>query len=209
MTVPRAQRRARPIENSAAVRQMIKMVEPVAAEMNPHPRVWALPYEQNELLGKYPLFFRAVHYPWSYSANISHFGILCGGGWYPLIEILARNVESELRSLWHDQFQRPDQIADLETALATGKVSFPILPFCTEIEQVDGALKVGFLNGTMCPDDVAARIRSHIAVAEESSLHICESCGRSGKFREAYWRRVYCDECITPEVPMKQTATPA
>ncbi|WP_429557528.1 hypothetical protein [Paraburkholderia youngii] len=188
---------------------MVKKVEPVDTELHPQPRVWTLTYRQNELLSKYPLFFRAVHYPWSYSANISHFGILCGGGWYPIIEALARDVEFELHALWRDQFRSPDQIADLEGALVAGRVNFPVLPICTDISQVGGQLKVEFLHGNMCPADVAERIRSHIDIAEASSRYICESCGRSGKFRQSYWRRVYCDDCITPVAHLRQALTPA
>ncbi|MFM0591385.1 hypothetical protein [Paraburkholderia dilworthii] len=188
---------------------MVKLVEPVDTELHPQPRVWTLNYQQNEVLTKYPLFFRAVHYPNSYPANISHFGILCGGGWYPIIEALARDVEFELRAFWRDQFQRPDQIAELDTAIATDRATFPVLPVCTDIAQVGGELKVEILYGKMCPTDVAERIRSYVDIAETSSRYICESCGRSGKFREFHWHRVYCDDCITPGVPLKQAMTPA
>ncbi|WP_043283871.1 hypothetical protein [Paraburkholderia oxyphila] len=188
---------------------MVKMVEPVDTELHPQPRVWTLTYRQNEVLAKYPLFFRAVHFPWSYPANISHFGILCGGGWYPIIEALARDVECELRALLYDQLQLPDKVAALEGALATGRVTFPILPICTDISQVGGELKVELLLGSMCPADIAERIRSYIDIAEASSRYICESCGRPGKYREAYWRRVYCDDCTTPVGPLHQALTPA
>ncbi|MCX5538080.1 hypothetical protein M3A49_00955 [Paraburkholderia sp. CNPSo 3076] len=182
------------IEDLAAVRRMTKMAK------HPQPRVWML---------NYPLFFRAALYPWSYPTNISHFGILCGVGWYPTIEALARDVESELRALWREQFHRPDQIAALEYALATGRATFPVLPYCTDISQVDGELKVEFQYGSMCPADVAERIRTYVDNAVASSRYICESCGRSGKFRESYWRRVYCDDCLVPEAPLEQALEPA
>ncbi|HDR8961649.1 TPA: hypothetical protein QDA70_005375 [Burkholderia vietnamiensis] len=51
----------------------------------------------------------------------------------------------------------------------------------------------------MCPTDAWARIRAYVEIAEASAQCICESCGNQGKFREDYWRRVYCDACITPK----------
>ncbi|CAG9217755.1 conserved hypothetical protein [Paraburkholderia tropica] len=209
MTAPRAQRRPKTIENSPAVRQMVKLVEPVDTELHPQPRVWTLTYRQNEVLAKYPLFFRSVHYPWTYSTNISHFGILCGGGWYPIIEALARKVESELRDLWREQIQFPERLAVLETARARGTSTFPVLPICTDITQVDGELKIEILYGSICPEDVAKRIGDFVEVAQVSSRYVCESCGRRGQYRESHWRRVYCDDCIAPEEPIAPLATPA
>jgi hypothetical protein len=157
----------------------------------------------------YPLFFRAALYPSSYPNNISHFGIQCGVGWFRIIETLARDVESELRALWREQFHRPDQIAALEYALETGRATCPVLPICTGISQVDGELKVEFQNGSMCPADVAESIHTYIDNAVASARYICESCGRSGKFRESHWRHVYCDDCLVPEAPLEQAVTPA
>lgn len=188
---------------------MVKLVEPVDIELHPQPRVWSLTYRQNEVLAKYPLFFRSVHYPWTYSTNISHFGILCGGGWYPIIEALARDVEAELRELWREQIQFPERLAVLETAGARGVSTFPVLPICTDIAQVGGELKVDILYGSVCPTDVAERIRNGVEVAQASSRYICESCGRRGLYRESHWRRVYCDDCIAPVVPMGPVVTPA
>lgn len=187
---------------------MVKLVEPVDTELHPQPRVWTLTYRQNEVLAKYPLFFRSVHRPWTYSTNISHFGILCGGGWYPIIEALARNVESELRELWREQIQFPERLAVLETASARANI-FPVLPICTDITQLDGELKVEILYGRICPEEVAKRIRDFVEVAQVSSRYVCESCGKRGQYRESYWRRVYCDDCISPEVPVTASVTPA
>lgn len=188
---------------------MVKLVEPIDPELVPQPRVWTLTYRQNELLAKFPLFFRSVHYPWTYSTNISYFGILCGGGWYPIIEALARDVERELRDLWREQLQFPERLAALETAAARGASTFPVLPICTDITQTDGELKVEILYGEVCPKNVAKRIRDFVEVAQASSRYICESCAKRGQFRESYWRRVYCDDCIAPEVPMGLVVTPA
>ncbi len=208
MTAPRAQRRTRSIENSAVVRRQVKLVEPVDPELHPKPRLWMFNGCQKDLFSRFPLFFRAVHHPDSYPANISHFGIQCGAGWYPIIESLARDVESELRTLWREQLQFPEKLAELDSALVSGRAAYPLLPICTDIEQVFGKLVVALLPGKMCPTDVWGRICRYVEIAEASALCICESCGKRGAFRESYWRRVFCDDCVAPEPPSAQEATP-
>ena len=94
MTAPRTQRRTRSIENSPAVRRQVKLVEPVDAELHPQPRVRTLNYRQNELLAKYPLFFRAIHHPYSYAANVSYFGLKDRHGCCPTIEPLVSDFET-------------------------------------------------------------------------------------------------------------------
>ncbi|RQV65884.1 hypothetical protein DF018_22145 [Burkholderia cenocepacia] len=144
-----------------------------------------------------------MHHPESYLANISHFGIQCGVGWYPIIEALARDIEVELRTIWREQIQFPERLAELDKALLTGRAaSYPTLPICTNIAQVSGKLEIALLPGCLCPADVWARIRAYVEVAEASARRICESCGKLGKFREVYWHRVYCDECIEPVVDL-------
>lgn len=199
VTAPRAQRRTRLVENSPAVRRQVKLVQPVDTELHPKPRLWMLNAWQNDLFSRFPLFFRAVHHPDSYPANISHFGIQCGVGWYPIIEALARDVELELRTLWHEQLQFPEKLAELDSALVSGRATYPVLPICTDIGQVAGKLVISLVHGNMCPTDAWARIRAYVEIAEASAQCICESCGNQGKFREDYWRRVYCDACITPK----------
>ncbi|AJX71814.1 hypothetical protein G4D42_09620 [Burkholderia pseudomallei] len=170
-------------------------------ELHPKPRLWMANGGQQELLTRFPLFFRAVHHPESYLANISHFGIQCGVGWYPIIEALARDIEAELRTMWREQLQFPEKLAEMDKALLSGRAAYhPALPICTDIAQVSGQLKIALLHGYLCPPHVWARIRAYVEVAEASARRICESCGKPGKFREVYWHRVYCDECIEPVV---------
>ncbi|MEX3956005.1 hypothetical protein [Trinickia sp. EG282A] len=204
VTAPRAQRRTRSVENSPAVRRQVKLFEPVDTELHPKPRLWMLNAGQNDLFSRFPLFFRAVHHPDSYPANISHFGIQCGVGWYPIIEALARDVEFELRALWREQLQFPEKLAELDSALVSGRATYPVLPICTDIGQVAGELKVALMHGHLCPTDVWVRIRSYVDNAEAIARCICESCGNPGEYREAYWRRVYCDDCVTPGVNLRQ-----
>lgn len=196
VTVPRAQRRTRSCDNLSAVRRLVKTVEPVDTELHPKPRLWMANSRQRELFSRFPLFFRAVHHPESYLANISHFGIQCGVGWYPIIETLARDIEVELRTLWREQLQFPEQIAQMDRALLHGRATYPTLPLCTDITQVGGELMVVLLNGQLCPPDVESRIRAHVEIAVTSAQHICESCGKPGELRKVYWHHVYCDECI-------------
>jgi len=198
VTAPRALRRARPVENSPAVRRLVKTVEPVDTELHPKPRLWMANSSQRELFSRFPLFFRAVHHPESYLANISHFGIQCGVGWYPIIEALARDIEVELRTLWREQLQFPEQIAQMDRALLNGRAAYPTLPLCTDITQVGGELEVVLLNGQLCPPDVESRIRAQVQIAVTGAQHVCESCGKPGELRTGYWYRVYCNGCITP-----------
>ncbi|WP_180986424.1 hypothetical protein [Burkholderia pseudomallei] len=200
---PRALRRTLSCENSPAVRRLVKTVEPVDTELHPKPRLWMANSGQKELFSRFPLFFRAVHHPESYLANISHFGIECGVGWYPIIEALARDIEVELRTMWREQLQFPEKLAEMDKALLSGRATYhPTLPICTNIAQVAGELEVDLLNGYLCSADVWARIRAHVEVAEASARCVCESCGKPGKFREVYWHRVYCDECIEPVIEL-------
>lgn len=201
VTAPQAQRRTRSCDDSPAVRRLVKTVEPVDTELHPKPRLWMANRGQKELFSRFPLFFRAVHHPESYLANISHFGIQCGVGWYPIIEALARDIEVELRTMWREQLQFPEKLAEMDEALLSGRAAYhPTLPICVDIVQVAGELKVALLNGYLCPANVWARIRAYVEVAEASAQCVCESCGKPGKFREVYWHRVYCDECIEPVI---------
>lgn len=195
---PRGLRRTRSCDNSPAVRRLLNMVEPVDTELHPKPRMWMANSRQRELFSCFPLFFRAVHHPESYLANISHFGIQCGVGWYPIIEALARDIEVELRTLWREQLQFPEQIAQMDRALLHGRATYPALPLCTDITQVGGQLTVVLLSGQLCPPNVESRIRAHVQIAVTGARHVCESCGKQGELRKGYWHRVYCDECIAP-----------
>lgn len=209
MTVPQAQRRTCSVDNSPTVRRRVKLVEPVDTELHPKPRLWMVNARQSDLFLRFPLFFRAAHHPDSYPANIAHFGIQCGVGWYPIIEALARDVESELRTLWREQLQFPERLAELESALMFGRATYPVLPFCTDIGQVTGELVVALAHGNMCPSDVWVRICGYVQIAEASARCICESCGKPGAFREVYWRRVYCDDCIIPDFNPEQAESRA
>ncbi|MBW9108098.1 hypothetical protein [Paraburkholderia phenoliruptrix] len=66
VTAPQVQRRTLPLDNSPAVRRLVKTVEPVDTGLHPKPRLWMANSRQRELFSCFPLFFRAVHHPESY-----------------------------------------------------------------------------------------------------------------------------------------------
>jgi hypothetical protein len=94
VTAPRAQRRTRSIENSPDVRRQVKSVEPVDTELHPQPRLWMMNGEQRELFSRFPLFFRAMHHPYSCAANVSYFDLKDRRGCYPTIEPLVSDFET-------------------------------------------------------------------------------------------------------------------
>ncbi|SNU81729.1 hypothetical protein PSP20601_00242 [Pandoraea sputorum] len=154
--------------------------------------------EQCRLLSRYPLLFRATQNPGAYPSNIAHFGIQCGRGWYPIIEAAAREIEYELRTMWCDQAQNPESLSTMDEGLLSGRVAYPVLPFCTDISQVAGTLTIELQDGYLCDIDAWGRIRKAVEKAASNARYVCESCGKPGAFREVYWRHVYCDGCIAP-----------
>lgn len=154
--------------------------------------------EQSRLFARYPLFFRAARNPEAYPSNISHFGIQCGRGWYPIIEAAAREIEQELRTMWCDQAQNPESLSAMDGVLLSGRRLYPVLPFCTDISQVAGELTMELQDGYLCDIDAWGRIRKSVEKAVSNARCACESCGRPGRFREIYWRHVYCDGCTAP-----------
>jgi hypothetical protein len=156
--------------------------------------------EQSALFAKYPLFFRAVTSQEVCPSNLSNFGIQCGTGWYPLIEEAAAQIEQELRDMAHNQLVQPGNIASLEHAVLmedTGK-AYPVLPLCTDIKQVNGALAIVIVQGFLADPDVWQRLLAVVHATREKSCSVCENCGAPGKMRPRYWRHVYCEDCISP-----------
>ncbi len=162
--------------------------------------------EQSHLIAQYPLLFRAVRNPEAYPSNLAHLGIQCGPGWYPIIEAAAREIEHELRMMWSEPLQNPESLSAMDEELLSGRRAYPVLPFCRDISQVAGELKMDIEGGQLC--DIAAwkRLRKSVEQAASQSRYTCESCGRPGKFREIHWRHVYCDACVAPfpfDIPTK------
>lgn len=154
--------------------------------------------EQSHLISRYPLFFRAMRNPEAYPSNLANFGIQCGPGWRPIIEAAAREIERELRTMWSEPFQNPESLSAMDEELLSGRRAYPVLPFCTDISQVEGELMIGIEPGHLCDMATWKRLRKSVEQAASKSRDTCESCGKPGKFREIHWRHVYCDECIHP-----------
>ncbi|MFG6736475.1 hypothetical protein ACGY6K_12745 [Burkholderia pseudomallei] len=153
---------------------------------------------QNRLISRYPLFFRAARNPEAYPSNLAYLGIQCGPGWYRIIEAAAREIEQELRSMWSEPFQSPETLSTMEEELLSGRRTYPLLPFCRDISQVDGELMMDIESGHLCDMAAWKRLRKSVEHAAIKSRCTCESCGKPGRFREIHWRHVYCDECVAP-----------
>lgn len=208
MTAPRAQRRTRPIENPPVAHQPVKSVDPLPNELISGLFSSSAPAWEEDLFARFPFFFRAVHHPDSYTASLSRIGMMCGSGWYSIIEQLAYDAEMELRTCWREQLQFPEKMAELDVALASGRAVSPVLPYCTYVGQADGELKVELVYGSLCPSDVRNRICVHIEIAKERSRCTCEGCGSSGTLREINFRRVYCEDCL-PDLSLKRKVASA
>jgi hypothetical protein len=162
-------------------------------------RPWLALEHQQKLFAKYPLFFRAVHYPNAYPSNLAFFGIQCGLGWYPIIEAAAQEIERELHMIWCAQAHSPEHIASMDQELRAGTslhtYVYPFIAFCSEIREITGKLKIAMASGYLFDPQMWDRIRGSIENAEARSATACERCGEPGVFREWYWEHVLCDEC--------------
>ncbi|MGC6690798.1 hypothetical protein [Burkholderia pseudomallei] len=179
-------------------RSQINAPAPALTGRESNHRPWLAIAEQEQLLSRYPLFFRAVHHPEAYPSNMAHFGIQCGFGWYAIVEELAREVEDELRAMWDELIEFPMSLALIDEALRLGRGVYPIVPVCTDIFQMAGEMVVVVVDGHVCGLETWSRIRSSIERAIAKSREICESCGKPGKYRKGSLNRVYCDSCVGP-----------
>jgi hypothetical protein len=162
-------------------------------------RPWLAIEQQRKLFSRYPLFFRSVRYPQAYPSNLAFFGIQCGLGWYPLIEAAAQEIEAELRSMWCDQAPSIENMASLDYHLLRDESAvFPVIPFCVDIRETEGKLRIPILTGYLCDEEAWSRIVESVQTAMRLARGVCERCGRPGKLREIYWHHVYCDECLAP-----------
>ncbi|MFX1803106.1 hypothetical protein PWR66_05520 [Paraburkholderia sp. A1RO-5] len=176
----------------------MKGLAPMVTNRQSNHRPWLAIAEQEQLLSRYPLFFRAVSHPDAYPSNMAHFGIQCGFGWYAIVEELARDVEHELRAMWHQLIEFPMNLALMDETLLLGRDVYPVVPVCTNISELAGEMIVDITDGIVCGPDTWARICTSIEKAKSKSREICESCGKPGKYRKGYFHHVYCDECIGP-----------
>lgn len=155
--------------------------------------------KQQQLFSRYPWFFRSVRYPEAYPSNLAFFGIQCGLGWYALIEAAAQEIEAELRAMWCEQAHSLENVASIDHGLLMEMSGvYPVIPFCSDIREAGGQLRISLLEGHLCDGEVWQRIRTSGEKAVHLARSVCELCGRPGKLREIYWHHVYCDECTAP-----------
>jgi hypothetical protein len=161
--------------------------------------------EQRVLLNKHPLFFRAVLNPRIYRSPLAHWGIECGPGWYEIIDEAATKIEIELQRLFaslqpqqHLQWldRRLLNISETDSKLNDySDDEYPLIPYCTQIKEKMGILRISLLNGLICDSATWTRIRAAVTEAERESETTCERCGMPGFLREFVWSHVYCDNC--------------
>ncbi|KAA1013176.1 hypothetical protein FVF58_10445 [Paraburkholderia panacisoli] len=185
-------------DNYVRKRTKMKAVAPKVTDRQGNPRPWLANVEQKQLLSRYPIFFRAVDHPEAYPSNIAHFGIQCGFGWYGIIEEMAREVESELRTMWEELIEFPLSLSLMDGLLLQGLCEYPVVPVCTDISQFAGEMIVDVMDGQVCGLANKERIQETIEKAKSKSRVTCESCGKPGKYRKVYFRHVLCDECMAP-----------
>jgi hypothetical protein len=165
------------------------------------------PADQRALLEKYPLFFRAIHWPPIYRCPFAQWGIECGQGWYSLIDDAAAKVESELKGLldgfhaqhhlrWLDKrLQNINMALPLDEAIGEDEKE-PLIPFCAEVKERMGVLRIYLRGGHICDGRTWLRIRAAVDEAQRKSETTCERCGRPGFMRHHVWERVCCDTCF-------------
>lgn len=201
VTVPRAQRHTRPVGEASTLdstRNATKVCTQTDAGLHSGSSRCVTHDQKEKLVSQYPLFFRAVRHPEAYPSNLAHLGIQCGPGWYPIIEAAAQEIEHELRTMWFEPLQNPRSLSAMDEELLSGRKAYPVLPFCSDISQVEGALMMDIECGHLCDMAAWRRLRKSVEQAASKSRYTCESCGKPGRFREIHWRHVYCDACIAP-----------
>jgi hypothetical protein len=162
---------------------------------------------QRILLEKYPRFFRAVASPAIYQCALAHWGIECGKGWYPLIDEAAAKIEAELKKLL-DDFCSGRHLSWIDRRLQNiggnsnlghhdSDEEYPLIPFCAEVKEKAGTLRILTSPGHLCGAGAWVRIRNAIEDAERKSETTCERCGLPGMMRNYSWDHVYCESCAS------------
>lgn len=170
--------------------------------------------EATSFVRQIPAFFRAARFPETYLCNLGYWGLQCGPGWFPAVENAAAAIENELKKLLLrisesstlvsvDRLLRETCIKHRDDEVvvdegASGVAS--LIPFCSEICEEGGALRISLVNGHLCDGATWVAIRSAADRAILRASHLCERCGRPGQYRAGYWCRVYCAECAATTI---------
>lgn len=173
--------------------------------------------KQLRLLDKYPLFFRAARFPETYLCNLGYWGIQCGTGWFSAVESAATVIEKELNKLLQhvsksrvlvavDRLLQGACVGHRHDEVAVDESVMSLIPFCSEICEERGVLRITLVNGYLCDGDTWMTIRGAADQAILKASHLCERCGKPGQYRAGYWCRVYCEECAAVNVTVQPKA---
>lgn len=99
------------------------------------------------------------------------FNIECGDGWFEILLSLCKRINAHIKSL-------PDDIAKDITVL--------------QIKEKNGCLRFYVSHYDKVIDDL-------IKQSEETSSHVCETCGKPGKLRGSVWLYTSCEDHSRPE----------
>jgi hypothetical protein len=103
-------------------------------------------------------------YPKMFPSNDGFWGFECSDGWFTIINMLCRNIQSHLN--WKQEIP--------QVVVKQVKEKFGGLRF-----YVEGGDE--YTNGL-------------ISMAEAMSEHTCEVCGHPGETRQGGWIKVLCDD---------------
>ena len=128
------------------------------------------PEKEKALQDKYPKIFGTSDPSEPYTV----YGIECGDGWYNLLDVLCRNIQSHL------DFKMKNLETDEE------KESLQLI--ATQIKQKYSTLRFYYSGG----DDYTAGL---IHMAEAISGMICETCGDKATVKTGGWVTNLCNSC--------------
>lgn len=103
-------------------------------------------------------------YPKMFPADDGFWGVECGDGWFNIINMLCRNIQSHLN--WKPEV--PQVVVK-------------------QVKEKFGGLRFYVEGG----DEYT---RGLISMAEAMSEVTCEECGKPGETRQGGWIKVLCDE---------------
>ena len=137
-----------------------------------------------ELFEKYPLIFqvRKGHE----LEPFCMFGIECGQGWFPLLNVLCRQIQSYID--WRKETN--ERIEENKKKYPDyDQTPYELIPqvTVTQVKEKYGSLRFYYDGG----DDV---IDGMVRMAEAMSANTCEVCGNPGKMRSKSWFYTACDE---------------
>lgn len=138
---------------------------------------------QKQLFDRYPRFFRKPgqrrykdpngdeHWE-SDGSPIDYWGIECDNGWFGIVDDLAAACEAEIQKL------------------VDAGIESHAWPRSAQIKEKFGGIRF-YVNGPL-DESVRALIRE---AADETSFHVCETCGEPGELRGQGWVHTACDAC--------------